>query len=583
MDQQLHKLHALELEPVLELIGVVLENDNDVPMLKVCCLVNREWHRVFAPFLWWRVVDDFDKVLKRLYRTKYDPDLGLAAIDPDARMEPEYLALMDDFVQKVTDPSTPSAIHRRRRTHLCTSSLISFVVLGGLLDQIRVISYSFKEPPQFGIYDYSLREMVTPENCRMSNQYWKSKERVDNITTVLENCPLLRVLWLRDMDSSVYADPHEWLELSSARTCTGDEPFLPRWPMLRRAVFEGAMLDRHYLEIFLHNCPSLRSLHLSDIKFSVRGDMATRHIFPDPTLNEDTSQDPCQSDDPVIPYVGLEDLVMWNLGHVSHEEQLGFALRLPVLKKFSFRLDPTLSSVRLFYKPGFPHLTSLTLSGDLNHEVLIRAAHRLKYLKLEASQSVNEVIFETIARHHNTLETVIIDSRVLAIDLGEGPHRILRTCHRLLELSIHMPVLNCNPEKFRDHPWVCTHLRSLTIIPDCVPKNTTYTPFQAQAAFFEQLASTCLELQSLSFGGGTGSNDFQPHEGLELLLPLTQLEVLNLQPKSIATNAQLTEEHGKLVVSEWPKLRAIGGLYHYACRPFVAYVQEHRPEVDLSF
>ncbi|KAK3846436.1 MAG: hypothetical protein J3R72DRAFT_417645 [Linnemannia gamsii] len=573
MDQQLHKLHALELDLVLELIGAALDNDNDVPALKACSLINREWHRVFAPFLWWRVIDDVDKVLKRLYKTKYEPALGLAAIDPDAQIESEYLALIDDFVQKVTTPSTSSAVHHRRRTHLQTSSLISFVILGGLLSQIRVINYAFEAPPQFESYDHSLGRKVTPENCRMSNEYWKSKERVNNIATVLENCPLLQVLRLEDIAHC--AEPLEWLQLEppSGRTSTGNGPFLPRWPKLWRAIFGWATFDRHYLEIFLHNCPCLRILRLGYIDFlPVRGNIDTRPIFPDPTLFGDTSQGS-----------GLEELVMWKLRDVSPEDQLNFALGLPALKTFSFRLD--LSYVHLSFKPGFPHLTSLTLSGDFNHEILIRAAHRLKYLKLEGSRYVNEAMFKTIVRHRNTLETAIIDSNALAIDLGEGPHMILRTCHRLLELSIHLPVaaLNCNPEMFRDQPWVCTHLRSLAIVLDCVPKNTTYTPFQAQAAFFEQLTSTCLELQSLSFGGRAGSYDSQLHEGFALLSPLKQLEVLNLQSEAFTTNVQLTEEHGKLVVSEWPKLRAIKGLYHYASRPFVRYVQEHRPEVDLSF
>ncbi|KAF9905362.1 hypothetical protein EC991_001727 [Linnemannia zychae] len=585
MEEHPSRLHALELVPVLELIGVALDDGNEISTLKACSLVSHEWHRVFAPFLWWRVVDDFDKVLSRLYKTRFAPALGLAASEPDAQIEPEFLALIDDFVKKVEDPSIPSAIHRQRRTYLTSPSYISFVILAGLCEKTRVIDYVFHSPPQFEIYDASVGRLVAPENCRMSNDYWISQQRADGIATVLENSPLLEDLRLNNSTLSHDLVAQQWLQLGlpSSDASTDNEPLSPRWPKLRSAVFESATVDHHYLEIFLLNSPQLQRLHLRGVRFlTKRSNIVSRPVFPDPTLIKARDQDSHLSDESINTWVGLKELTMSALLGISPEKQLHFALRLPSLQKFSFRLDPELDNVRLFYKPGFSNLTSMSISGNFDHEVLVRAARRLVYLKLEDSSLVDDNLFETIARHRDTLESLVIHSRVLTVDIEEGPHWIFRTCHRLLILAINLPVLNCNPAKFRGEFWACTRLRTLAIIPDCVPKNSTYTAFQAQKAFFQHVALTCSELRRLSFCGGTGSNDFLPHEGLALLTPLKKLEGLNLRSKSLETNAQLTVEHAKLVVSEWPRLKSIEGLYHYASQEFMSYVQEHRPEVDFS-
>ncbi|KAF9135531.1 hypothetical protein BGW39_002279 [Mortierella sp. 14UC] len=425
MEHHPRRLHALELVLVLEVIGAALDNDNDVPTLKACNLVSREWHRVLAPFLWWRVIDNFDKVLKRLHKTRFTPALGLAAIEPDARIEPEFLALIDDFVGKVEDPSIPSTIHRQRRIHLTSSSWISFVILARLCDKTRVINYTFEPPPQVQVYDANVGRLVTPENCRMSGDYWLSEQRADGIAAALENSPLLEVLRLNNPALSHELTAQKWVHLklpsSSASASNGSSS--PRWPKLRSAVFERVNVDRHYLEIFLHNSPHLRNLHLRGLRiFTMRENTASRPIFPDPTLFEGRGQDFHHSDTLTNPYVGLEELVMSAILGVSSEQQLDFALGLPALKEFFLRLDLELANVRLFYKPGFSNLISITISGNFDHEVLVRAARRLEYLKLEGSKHVDEGLFETIARHRNTLETVIIHSQVSAIDLGEGPH-----------------------------------------------------------------------------------------------------------------------------------------------------------------
>jgi hypothetical protein len=573
------------LVQILELIGVALDDSDDIQTLKTCSLVSREWHRVFAPFLWWRVVDDFDQVLVRLFKTRFAPKLGLAAIEPEAEIEPEFLALIDDFVKKVEDPSISSAIHRQRRSYLTSSSWISFVILAGLCDKTRVIDYAFKPPPRFEIFEESVGRMVTPDNCHMSGDFWLSQRRSDDIAAILESCPLLEVLRLKNPPGMYEAIAQKWvnLELPSSDTSIDSTSLSPRWPRLRSAIFECAMVDHDYLQIFLHNSPRLQTLKLKYLQFvKTQNNNASRSIFPDPILFGRRGQYFHPSDKSTDPYVGLEELVMTTLLGVSPEKQLDFALGLPALKRFFFRPDPELKNIRLFYKPGFSNLVSMAILGDFNHEVLVRAARRLERLKLEGSSHVDDGLFETIARHRDTLQTVTIRSEVLATDLGEGPHWILRTCHRLLELTVSLPVLNCNPANFRDHPWACTNLRSLTVTPDCVPKNLTYIPFQAQEAFFQRVASACSKLQYLCFCGGTGSNDFLPHEGLALLTPLKQLEVLNLKARSLETNAQLTVDHAKLVVSEWPELKAIEGLYHYGSREFMSYVQEHRPEIDFS-
>ncbi|KAG9064653.1 hypothetical protein KI688_002911 [Linnemannia hyalina] len=591
MTQQPQRTHPLELPAILELIGTCLDDDEDIPSLKACSLVNHEWHRHFAPFLWWRIIDDFDRVLVRLFKIKFAPTLPY--VDPEARLEQEFLALVDNFVAKVDDPTIPMAIHRERRTYINTPSLMSFIILGYLCKPARAIDFDFNVPPQFLIYDASVGQMVAPENVRMSEDYWNTEQRIESVLTVLENSPLLETLRLRDSGVFPQGIPHQWRQLALPLPAAAEwsltesaeaasEP--PRWPKLHAATFEMAKVDRHYLEIFLHNAPHLRTLHLNHIKIlNIQGNTIQRRILPDPAALALWSRDLYCSEDSTYPCTHIEELSMLALRGITPQEQLEFALGLPHLMSFTFTLDPKLNSVQLAYKLGFTHLTSLTLSGTFNHEVLIRAARRLEYLHLTNTTFVDDDLFKTICKHSDTLETIFITSRIGALNEGPGPHRILRTCHRLLELTLLSPRFDCDPEMFRGHPWVCTGLQTLLVVPDCDTTGSTSTPSQAQTAFFQQIASTLTELKSLSFGGGTGSFKFKPHEGLMLLTPLKELELLNLKSKSLDSNAELTVEHAKVVVSEWPKLRAIEGLYHYMCREFISYVQEHRPEVKFPF
>ncbi|KAF9084767.1 hypothetical protein BGX23_010249 [Mortierella sp. AD031] len=603
MDPSLAKTHPLELPSILELIGAVLDNNDDVGSLKACSLVNHEWHRLFAPFLWWRVIDNLDKLLKRLHKARFGEDV---IVDPAAQLEPEFLALVDEFTKKVDDPSLPSAIHRHRRTHLSTPSFLSFVILGWLCDQIRVVDYYFSIPPRFENYNASLGAMVAPENCRMSDEYCNSHQRIDSVVGILENNPQLEVISLNDNSGYSYNPPFQWQQLDDRTTSE-----TPRWPKLDAFTIKMANVDRHFLEILLHNSPNLQKLQLQNIKIiTVRGNNGNRSIFPDPTAapsykdqiqnylrplslggrnaaNQD--QDPHSSDKLNYPFARLEDLTILQLDGISVERQMAFALGLPALKSFSFRADPDLGSFSLFFRPGFHQLTTLVLVGDFNQEVLVRAANRLQHLTLSGSTVVDEALFRTICRHNETLETVVIKADINnAVDQtsypnrGEGLHQILRTCHRLEKFLVLSPLFNCNPALFRDQPWACTRLRTLIVVPDCVPKYPTYTAFHSQAAFFGQV-STLTELKELGFGGGTGENEFMPDEGLHLLTGLKELEVLNLRSGSLETNAQVTEEHAKLVASEWPNLKAIKGLYHYACRPFVDQVKLSRPDIDFSY
>ncbi|KAF9283034.1 hypothetical protein BGZ88_010695 [Linnemannia elongata] len=586
MTQQPERVHPLEL------IGAFLDDDyRNIPTLKACSLVNHEWHRYFAPFLWWRIIDDFDKVLLRLYKTKFAPTLPF--VDPEARLEPEFLAVVENFIAKVDDPTIPMAIHIRRRTYIKTRCLMSFIILGYLCKPVKAIEFAFHMPPKFEIYNASVGHMVAPENVRMSEDYWSTEQRIESIVTVLENSPFLEILYLSDPCLSPKGIPYQWRQLAlpppvvTEWSLTGSaevasEP--PRWPKLYAATFEETKFDRHYLKTFLNNAPRLRTLDLNCIKFlNMQGNTRPRRILPNPTTLTQRNRDFYCSDDSTYPYAGIEKLSMLTLRGITPHEQLAFALGLPSLKSFSFTLDPKLDSVHLPYKPGFAHLTSLTLWGNFNHEVLIRAASRLEHLHLTNPTVVDDDLFKTICKHSDTLETVFIQSRTATVDEGPGPHRILSTCHRLLEFTLLLPRFTCCPEMFRDHPWVCSGLQKLLVVPDCNTTGSIFTPLQAQTAFFQKIASTLTELKCLSFGAGTGSFGFKPHKGLMLLTPLKELEELDLKSCSLGSTAELTVEHAKMVVSEWPKLRAITGLYHYMCREFVNYVQEHRPEVELPF
>ncbi|KAK3837681.1 MAG: hypothetical protein JOS17DRAFT_731600 [Linnemannia elongata] len=592
MTQQPQRAHPLELPAVLELIGACLDDDNkNIPTLKACSLVNHEWHRHFAPFLWWRVIDDLDRVLLRLYKIKFAPTLPY--VDPEARLEPEFLALVNNFIAKVDDPTISMAIHRERRTCLKSPSLMSFIILGYLCKPAREIVFEFSMPPLFQIYDANVCQMVAAENVRMSADYWDTEQRIESILNLLESSPLLEILRLCDSAPSPRDIPHQWRQLllplpeAAEWSLTGSavaarEP--PRWPKLHAATFEQTKVDHHYLEIFLHNAPRLRTLCLDRIKIlNIRGNQIKRHILPDPAALTQRNRELYCSDDSTYSYTGIEELTMLKLRGITPQEQLKFALGLPDLTTLTFTLDPKIDTVQFAYKLGFAHLTSLTLSGNFNHEVLIRAANRLQYLHLTNTFFVDDELFKTICKHSDTLETVFIRPRKNILDEGLGPHRILRTCRQLLEFTLETLRFDCDPELFIDHPWVCTGLQTLLVVPDCGTTGSASTPFQAQTAFFQQMASSLTELKSLSFGGGTGSFEFKPHEVLTLLTPLKELEVLNLRSASLTSTAELTVEHAKVVVSEWPELRAIEGLYHYMCREFINYVQEHRPEVAFPF
>ncbi|KAF9934655.1 hypothetical protein FBU30_000979 [Linnemannia zychae] len=583
MNTQPATLHPLEQLPILECIGVVLDNDSEVSSLKACSLVCREWHHAFAPFLWWRVLDDFDKALTRLYKSKYAPTF---TVGPDDLLETEFIALVDKFSQKAKDPLFPSAIHRQKRSYLITKSLLSFVILSCLCKPLRAIKFKFEPPPRFGYYDLAKDCLVSYRNCQMSNDYWKI-QRVDNVIDVLEENPLLESLHLDDSFGVCY----HWRQLELPATMVIDNFFKrlklttqenPRWHRLRSVTIEQATIDRHFLEILLYNSPCLRKLHLKDLKIvPIQGNRAHRNVFPDPTTYKDTHRQ-CLLEklhDPSDDNTGLEELSMSRLYFVSPEQQLDFALSLPTLKTFLFRLNPELHRIRLSYRHGFHNLTTMILSGDFNHEVLIRAATHLKYLKLTGSYIVDNQLFETICRHSDTLETFIMQTASSNPNNSDGLHKVLSTCYQLQEFYAFSPKLLCSPDIFHKNSWACTKLHTLLVIPDCTCPRST--PSQALRAFFSQLAALP-ELKMLSFGGGTGINDFFPHQELDLLTPLRELEVLNISSCSLETNAPLTIEHADLIVNEWPRLEAVEGLYHYECRPFLKHVQEHRPEIDFS-
>ncbi|KAF9562697.1 hypothetical protein EC968_005179 [Mortierella alpina] len=293
----------------------------------------------------------------------------------------------------------------------------------------------------------------------------------------------------------------------------------------------------------------------------------------------------------------LEELYIFRPNTYPIQMQMDLARLQPNLRTFHFTCDKLESPLR--FAPGFHTLTKLSVGVSFAYSIapIVQAAHRLEHLRIEGRVMVDEALGATFRRHRWTLTTLVINCYVEStpttlyppgsLNGAENPlHLILRHCHALKHCVVLSPVLDCNPVEF-EQPWACNEIEKLTIIPDCKPKvctdgQSSYTPLQAQYAFYLQL-SRFKSLKILGFGGGVGSRSFNAESYLELLCGLDELEVLNLHSNGLDSSAQVTIEHAVLVAKHWPRLKAIHGLYHYVCRPFVEYVKTHRPDVDLRY
>ncbi|KAF9166327.1 hypothetical protein BGX20_000267 [Mortierella sp. AD010] len=232
-------------------------------------------------------------------------------------------------------------------------------------------------------------------------------------------------------------------------------------------------------------------------------------------------------------------------------------------------LTNTLVSVPQWPKLVFVTLAYCTISQDFLDTLLIN------------SPSIQRLCLKGITfRSKTQFEIFDFQRKHEANDGGSNSKAPLENVH--LGPPIRELVLK-EVEGLFEQPWACTEIESLAILPDCIPRDDSYTPAEARSAFFRQL-SCLINLRELGFAGGVGINRFVVEEGINLLAQhLVQLEILSIRSFGLETNANLTKGHAMVIENSWPKLKAIRGFYHMDREDFVAYMKEHRPEVKLSY
>ncbi|KAG9326438.1 hypothetical protein KVV02_001617 [Mortierella alpina] len=611
IEMSLGSLNPFDLPMVLEEIGTLLSPSD----LCACALVNRHWHTYFAPFLYWLALEDCDALLQRLYdiNIAHPLEIGWYAnpeningkyfktrnfkkpknfkeiknfrttkiFDPMYRLEVDYLSQIDTLLRRIEHPSVSSAVHRKARRVLSCQSLMSFILLGTLCDNVREIDFSFKAPPTL----INPGPGISPEVCAISTKHVLTQERPDRVIEVIERSTRLERLVLKD-DCEKYPAIYRWTK-SSLPGSRHDVQLLflstPRWPNLRLVQLCGCALDDSFLRTLFDNTPVLKCLRMDEITIrntsNFDTDLGTLDLHPDA-------------------HPALEELMMFRPKNYPIKKQMDFARVQPNLKTLSLTYDNEFH-LPPFIAPGFHALRKLrvhVIAFACNIAPLVQAANRLEDLWIRGSVLLDKALALAIKKHRQTLTKLVIDIRVgsepttqqtpWSLNGPENPlHLILRSCHALKSCAFPRCVLKCDPAEF-DQPWVCNEIEELTILPDCEPeiplRESSYTAFQAQSALFLQL-SRLKSLKTLGFSGGVGSRSFNVEDHLSMLCELDELEELQLYSYDFHTNVHLTVEHAILVTNNWPRLKAIRGLMHFVNEDFVEYVRMQRPDLDLTF
>ncbi|KAF9966851.1 hypothetical protein BGZ70_001017 [Mortierella alpina] len=582
-------LSPFDLSLVLMEIGTLLGRSD----LCACALVNRHWHSHFAPFVYWLELEKCNAIARRLYDINIARPLKVGrfaqvkpekSFDPNYRLLADYLAHMDALVERIKRPSSSPAFHRRIPRALLSLSYLSFTLLGTLSDNVRKINFTFVTPQPFAdpgdeidpdVYAFSAKEPI--------------QERPDRVMEVIERSGRLEHLALSDYCGSTIrifrwihsANPGQWRDMQLPLSA-------PRWPNLKLVELRVCTLDEFFLRTLFVNSPGLKILRLTEVSIRSTSGVDENLGFMNPHPDAH----------PI-----LEELLIARPKLFPAWMQVDLARIQPNLKTFQLCWETT-SEPPLLFARGFNALTTLGVYFDSPYSIapVVQAASRLESMCIKGKLLLDEALCLAFKRHSWTLTTLMIvtdtelrpatmfapGSRNHAVD---PLHLILRTCHALKFCTVLSPVLKCDPTAF-DQPWACNEIEKLIIIPDCEPKavvpligqssSASYTPLEAQHAFYRQLARL-KSLQILGFYGNVGSRSFHAERYLELLCDLDQLEVLKWHARDLDSSAQPTIEHAVLVVNHWPRLKAIRGLYHYVCRPFVDHVKAHRPDLDLRF
>ncbi|CAO3566724.1 unnamed protein product [Mortierella alpina] len=582
-------LSPFDLSLVLMEVGTLLGRSD----LCTCALVNRHWHAHFAPFLYWLELERCNTLAQRLYDINIARPLKVGkyakvepekSFDPNYRLLADYFAHVDALVERINRPSSSPTFHRRIPRALFSLSYLSFTLLGTLSDNVRKINFTFVTPQPFADPGFE----TDPEVYAFSDKE-PVQERPDRVMEVIERSGRLEQLALGDYcgyTTRIFrwihsAIPGPWRDIQLPLSA-------PRWPNLKLVELRVCTLDAFFLRTLFVNSPGLKTLRLTEV--SIRSTSGVEENLGFMDVHPDAH--------PV-----LEELLIARPRLFPAWMQVDLARLQPNLKTFQLCWDRT-SDPPLPFARGFNALTTLGVYIDSTYSIasIVQAASRLEYMCIKGKIILDEALCLALKRHSWTLTTLMIitDSELRPASMfapglmnhaADPVHLILRTCYALKFCTVLSPVLTCDPTAF-DQPWACNLIEKLIIIPDCEPKavvlstgqssSASYTSLEAQHAFYRQLARL-KSLQILGFHGNVGCRSFHPEGHLELLCGLDQLEVLNWHARDLETSAQPTMEHAELVIHHWPRLKAIRGLYHYVCRPFVDHVKAHRPDVDLRY
>ncbi|KAF8976429.1 hypothetical protein BGZ46_008266 [Entomortierella lignicola] len=611
-----YRLSPLDLSFVLENIG----NQLSLKDILNCTLVSKNWYSHFAPYVWWHILEDCDKLLLHIYQKNRLVSIPATTItrttirraaatttttnpnspfkntatnraptvptDPSFHLETEFVKYISEFSQKIEN--SPYAGHlKRTRTHLNSKSFISFILLGWLSENVKVINYVFTTPPFY--QDYLRYNNIpntgtakVPKNCVISDQYYNTHERTHRAIEIIEKSRHLRVLNMEDSFGNKFV--YSWISLlPSTVVFSYTLPPPPQWPNLISVELKGCKLDKFFLNILIVNSPSLKRLTLSEITVTRLSDI---YDFPDKsyTIGDDTS------DESIFGIPIIQELYLYRVEGVTSRQQIHFASQLPKLTNFSF-IDNDESTPQVSLTSGFKALRTLRLvqrkalfRGGY-HQVMLYAS-RIEELKLSGI-TMDPSVCRSFEGNFRTLTDVHLDS------CGGDPtssvnnnilHRILRSCYHLKSLkSTNGEQLYCDPYLFEREPWICTEIETLVVAPNCTTRAGSYTIEEARTRYFQQICSL-MNLRDLGFAGGVGRYGFVVEEGIcMLVVHLDQLEILRLESDGLETNADLTVEHAKMISKALPNLRAIRGFYHMDRRDFVDYLKEHRPEISLSY
>ncbi|KAG0045071.1 hypothetical protein BGZ83_009674 [Gryganskiella cystojenkinii] len=402
----------------------------------------------------------------------------------------------------------------------------------------------------------------------------------------------------------------------------------PQWPKLASVIIDHLECDRYFIRILLSNSPGLQTLFLIEVEFIDRTEREVHQeirkgVNSVNIENNDRDREVDDHDDYLdldkniyLQSSCLEQLQLNSVYGITWTEQVEFAERFPRLRTFQFNMPMTQrrsgpvrgSRRRPVPESIFPNLQSLII-GPMGSQydiatILLGGSGKVvtsTYTKTTTTPEglealtlnhvyMNDRMLAGIKTHAWSLtsieltpwQTDRIQNGEVMPDTHRLVHSLLRGLPRLLSFKLKYWSLKFTPTWLQT-PWACQDLEHLVLRPYCDDDESLgLTAIDSQIAFLTHVGGL-RRLKTLDFNGAVGSRDFYPEAHLDLLQDLKELETIVLSSRGLESSALLTAEHADRMIRIWPKIQAIGGLYHYAVPEFVSYIKTHRPDIGLAF